>query len=67
MHFSGYQANTAQRFISSVQTQLSDIGSDYGLNARTLGNVAYFMSSLNSSRDILKVIESSVLQALGSK
>ncbi|KAG8743660.1 hypothetical protein FRC10_011629 [Ceratobasidium sp. 414] len=62
----GYQAATGQKFIASVQRQLSDSGSDYGLNARVLGNVAYFMSSLNTGRDVLKVIEGAVLGVLGS-
>ncbi|QRV89826.1 aminotransferase class-III protein [Ceratobasidium sp. AG-Ba] len=63
----GYQANTAQQFLTSVQQQLSSDGSEYGLNARTLGNVAYFMSSLNSSRDTMDTIEGAVIGALGSE
>jgi adenosylmethionine-8-amino-7-oxononanoate aminotransferase len=63
----GYQATTAQTFIACVQRKLSDSGSEYGLNARTLGNVVYFMSSLNTGREVLKVIESAVLAALGTK
>ncbi|CAE6379668.1 unnamed protein product [Rhizoctonia solani] len=60
----GYQATIAQDFIGSVQKQLSNKGGDYGLHARTLGDVVYFMSSLNTRRDTLEVIERAVLAAL---
>ncbi|KAG8739295.1 hypothetical protein FRC12_016373 [Ceratobasidium sp. 428] len=60
----GYQAATGQNFISSVERHLLDSGSDYGLNARVLGNVVYFMSSLNTSLDVLKIIEGAVLEVL---
>ncbi|KAG8690706.1 hypothetical protein FRC09_011875 [Ceratobasidium sp. 395] len=60
----GYQAATGQNFISSIKRHLLDSGSDYGLNARVLGNVVYFMSSLNTSREVLKVIEGAVLEVL---
>ncbi|KAG9126465.1 hypothetical protein FRC07_003316 [Ceratobasidium sp. 392] len=63
----GYQAATGPQFIVSVQRQLLESGSDYGLNARVLGNVIYFMGSLNTGRDVLKVIEGAVLGALKSK
>ncbi|KAH7341703.1 PLP-dependent transferase [Rhizoctonia solani] len=60
----GYQATIAQDFITSVQKQLSANGGKYGLHARTLGDVVYFMSSLNTGRDTLKTIEQAVLAAL---
>ncbi|CAE6429853.1 unnamed protein product [Rhizoctonia solani] len=60
----GYQATKAQAFIESVQKQLSTNGGEYGLHARTLGDVVYFMSSLNTKRDTLKVVERAVLAAL---
>lgn len=50
--------------MTSVQRQLALQSSEYGLNARTLGNVVYFMSSLNTSRGVLEVIENAVLGAL---
>ncbi|KAG8733052.1 hypothetical protein FRC11_008995 [Ceratobasidium sp. 423] len=61
----GYQATIAQDFIASVQKQLSANGGEYGLHARTLGDVVYFMSSLNTKRGTLGVVERAVLAALG--
>ncbi|KAF8753375.1 PLP-dependent transferase [Rhizoctonia solani] len=60
----GYQATIAQDFISLIQNQLSTDSGDYGLHARTLGDVVYFMSSLNTRRETLSVIEKAVLVAL---
>ncbi|KAJ1307604.1 hypothetical protein OPQ81_001699 [Rhizoctonia solani] len=60
----GYQATTAQDLIDSVQEKLSANGGEYGLHARTLGDVVYFMGSLNTRRDMLEVVEKAVLAAL---
>ncbi|CAE6460248.1 unnamed protein product [Rhizoctonia solani] len=60
----GYEATIAQNFVTLVQNQLSIGGGEYILHARTLGDVVYFMSSLNTKRDTLEVIEEAVLAAL---
>ncbi|CAE7095647.1 unnamed protein product [Rhizoctonia solani] len=60
----GYQATIAQDFITVVQNQLATNDGEYGLHARTLGDVVYFMSSLNTRRDTLEAIEKAVLAAL---
>ncbi|KEP52269.1 adenosylmethionine-8-amino-7-oxononanoate aminotransferase [Rhizoctonia solani 123E] len=60
----GYQATIAQDFITLVRNQLSSNNGEYDLHARTLGDVVYFMSSLNTRRDTLQAIEKAVLAAL---
>ncbi|CAE6349399.1 unnamed protein product [Rhizoctonia solani] len=60
----GYQSTIAQDFIGSVQKHLLANGEDCSLHARTLGDVVYFMSSLNTRRATLEVIERAVVGAL---
>ncbi|WAQ88313.1 hypothetical protein PtA15_9A440 [Puccinia triticina] len=62
----GYTSCAAKNFLSRLQSsQLSgDQHIPFGLHARPLGNVAYFISSLNTPSDTLKAIQSAIVKSL---
>ena len=66
----GYQSHSAQRLLESLKEVVKDetatvLGSpSYGINYRTLGNVAYFMCSLNSDRTLIRSVEDRIWTAL---
>ncbi|KAG1723368.1 pyridoxal phosphate-dependent transferase [Suillus paluster] len=60
----GYASHSAQALLQSMRLPLDDGstspapgGAPFGVHYRTLGNVAYFMSSLNTSRATIEALE----------
>ncbi|KDQ06727.1 hypothetical protein BOTBODRAFT_140806 [Botryobasidium botryosum FD-172 SS1] len=70
----GYQANSANELLASVQNHLATSnsneltpapgGGSFGIHFRTLGSVVYFMSSLNTPAKLLRTLEASLLDVL---
>lgn len=60
---SGYTSTASESFLKDLRSR-SKPGSFEGIHARPLGNVVYFMSSLNSDADMLRAVEESILEAL---
>ncbi|GAA5933811.1 uncharacterized protein JCM15063_000474 [Sporobolomyces koalae] len=58
----GYTSTAAESFLRKLRQSRSD--QFEGIHARPLGNVVYFMSSLNSKPDMLRSVEQSILNAL---
>jgi bifunctional dethiobiotin synthetase / adenosylmethionine---8-amino-7-oxononanoate aminotransferase len=71
----GYQSLSAQTILGSLKQAAADEngsspmlgGAPYGINFRTLGNVAYFMLSLNTSPDIIRSTENRIWNVLNRK
>jgi dethiobiotin synthetase/adenosylmethionine--8-amino-7-oxononanoate aminotransferase len=60
----GYASHSAQTLLQSLRLPLDDGstsaapgGAPFGVHYRTLGNVAYFMSSLNTPRATIEALE----------
>ncbi|GAA6050949.1 hypothetical protein JCM3770_005338 [Rhodotorula araucariae] len=70
---SGYQSTAAEsvlrqlRFGTPGDGAVAPNGMPFHIHARPLGNVIYFMSSLNSKKETLRAVESSVMAALDGK
>ncbi|KAI9001549.1 onanonoxo-7-onima-8-eninoihtemlysoneda [Trametes punicea] len=67
----GYQSHSARALLESIRTALqSDTlspapgGSPFGIHYRTLGNVAYFMLSLNTPASVVRAVEERVWAVL---
>ncbi|KAG5220851.1 onanonoxo-7-onima-8-eninoihtemlysoneda [Salix suchowensis] len=69
----GYVSTSAQAFLSSLKVpELQDSSSispspsgvPFGVHFRTLGDVAYFMTSLNTSSDVIRSLEDRIWSAL---
>lgn len=59
---SGYTSTASESFLRKLrQTKMESFD---GIHARPLGNVVYFMSSLNSDKNVLRQVEESILKAL---
>ncbi|GAA5830753.1 hypothetical protein JCM5353_008302 [Sporobolomyces roseus] len=58
----GYTSNASDQFLKNLRRGRSE--SFEGIHARPLGNVVYFMCSLNSKRDMLREVEECILRAL---
>lgn len=73
---SGYHASSSQAFLESVQKTLGTltsqadaigpgyVGGPMGLHFRPLGNVAYLMTSLNTSRTTIRLLQQAILNSL---
>ena len=70
--FKGYQSHSAQRLLESLRVAAEDADVDergvapFGINYRTLGNVAYFMLSLNTPPATIRHIEDRIWKTLQS-
>ncbi|BGP42770.1 hypothetical protein JCM10450v2_006881 [Rhodotorula kratochvilovae] len=70
---SGYQSTAAESVLrqlrhgTPVDGAIAPTGAPFHIHARPLGNVIYFMSSLNSKKDTLRAVEASVMSALDEK
>ncbi|GAA5916727.1 hypothetical protein JCM8208_003606 [Rhodotorula glutinis] len=70
---SGYQSTASEsilrqlRFGTPHDDAIGPIGASFPIHARPLGNVIYFMSSLNSKPATLRAVEASVKAALDGK
>lgn len=64
----GYSSNLAQRTLSQLTSSMSaeNGNSAFGVHFRTLGNVAYFITSLNTSGETISTLQSRILNALDS-
>ncbi|KAI0366307.1 onanonoxo-7-onima-8-eninoihtemlysoneda [Pilatotrama ljubarskyi] len=67
----GYQSHSARALLESIKTAVkSDTlspapgGSPFGIHYRTLGNVAYFMLSLNTPASVVRAVEERVWAVL---
>ena len=72
----GYQSHSARAIFESLRlaTQEDDSalssapgGSPFGMHYRTLGNVAYFMLSLNTPPEVIRTVEGRIWTALENK
>ncbi|KAK7691114.1 hypothetical protein QCA50_006217 [Cerrena zonata] len=70
---SGYQSHSATRLLDSIRATEDNDGSSslfggaaFGINYRTLGNVAYFMLSLNTPSETIRAVEQRVWKTLSS-
>ncbi|GAA5977458.1 hypothetical protein JCM5350_004694 [Sporobolomyces pararoseus] len=61
---SGYTSTASESFLRKLRQLPGKNGLFEGIHARPLGNVVYFMSSLNSDKEMLRAVEESILKAL---
>ena len=70
----GYQSHSAQEILASLtqpvvsgeEASSAPGGAPFGINFRTLGNVAYFMTSLNTPAETVRAVEDRLWSVLGS-
>ncbi|KAI0329273.1 onanonoxo-7-onima-8-eninoihtemlysoneda [Cubamyces sp. BRFM 1775] len=67
----GYQSHSARALLESIKTAVQSEalspapgGSPFGIHYRTLGNVAYFMLSLNTPSSVVRAVEERVWTVL---
>lgn len=67
----GYQSHSAQDLFQGIRSavdtnELSRVpgGAPFGINYRTLGNVAYFMLSLNTPSHLVRTLEDKLWHVL---
>ncbi|GJE85594.1 onanonoxo-7-onima-8-eninoihtemlysoneda [Phanerochaete sordida] len=60
----GYQSHSAQKLLEGLRVAAEDDESSFGINYRTLGNVAYFMLSLNTPTETVRHIEDRIWRTL---
>ena len=68
----GYASHSAQALLQSIKGSVLDEqsvslapgGAPFGINYRTLGNVAYFMTSLNTPSATIRSVEDRIWNAL---
>ncbi|KAG8993150.1 hypothetical protein FRB90_000777 [Tulasnella sp. 427] len=62
----GYSSNLAQQTLSNLKSSIISEGDTFpfGVHFRTLGNVAYFMTSLNTSKEAVQLLQSRILDTL---
>lgn len=68
----GYLSHSARTILDSLERATTDEsglspvpgGAPFSVNYRTLGNVAYFMLSLNTPPDVIRSVEDSIWGAL---
>ncbi|OBZ72617.1 Bifunctional dethiobiotin synthetase/7,8-diamino-pelargonic acid aminotransferase, mitochondrial [Grifola frondosa] len=70
----GYQSHSAQKLLESIKFGVDSEtlstapgGSPFGIHYRTLGNVAYFMLSLNTPHAVVRAIEERVWDILSNR
>lgn len=64
---SGMAASASDSNSTSAAAAASPTGAPFHIHARPLGNVVYFMSSLNSPAETLRAVERSVAEALAAE
>ncbi|EPQ52718.1 PLP-dependent transferase [Gloeophyllum trabeum ATCC 11539] len=63
----GYRSNSAQALLKPVVAALNEESPNaFGMHFRTLGNVAYFMTSLNSPSKTIRAVEDRIWSALSN-
>ncbi|CDO77015.1 hypothetical protein BN946_scf184298.g42 [Trametes cinnabarina] len=71
----GYQSHSARALLESIRTAVNSDGalspapggSPFGIHYRTLGNVAYFMLSLNTPASVVRSVEERVCTVLQNR
>lgn len=71
----GYSSKSAQTLLSSIGPSPLDEqflstapgGAPFGINFRTLGDVAYFMTSLNTPSTTIRSVEDRIWKALDQR
>ncbi|KAI9066093.1 P-loop containing nucleoside triphosphate hydrolase protein [Trametes sanguinea] len=70
----GYQSHSARALLESIRTAVQNDalssapgGSPFGIHYRTLGNVAYFMLSLNTPASVVRSVEERVWTVLQNR
>ncbi|KAJ6541994.1 PLP-dependent transferase [Mycena vulgaris] len=58
----GYVSQSAQTLLQSLK--INDTDSSFSVHFRTLGNVAYFMTSLNTAPETIRALEDKIWKAL---
>ncbi|KAJ7123785.1 PLP-dependent transferase [Mycena crocata] len=61
----GYVSQSAQTLLQSIK--ISDVeysASEFSVHFRTLGNIAYFMTSLNTAPETIRIVEDKIWKAL---
>ncbi|TDL14583.1 onanonoxo-7-onima-8-eninoihtemlysoneda [Rickenella mellea] len=58
----GYRSHSAQTVLASIAKP--DVAGNFGMHFRTLGNVAYFMTSLNTTPSTVRTVEARIMEAL---
>jgi dethiobiotin synthetase/adenosylmethionine--8-amino-7-oxononanoate aminotransferase len=69
----GYGSHSAQMLLQSIKESVHNDslvssapgGAPFGINYRTLGNVAYFMTSLNTPSATIRSVEDRIWTTLG--
>ncbi|TCD67064.1 hypothetical protein EIP91_000577, partial [Steccherinum ochraceum] len=68
---SGYQSHSAQNILAGIKEIASERdtsslpgGAPFAINYRTLGDVAYFMLSLNTSLEVTRAVQKRILDTL---
>ncbi|EJD06670.1 PLP-dependent transferase [Fomitiporia mediterranea MF3/22] len=60
----GYRSQLAQTALQSIKSPAHNESDSFGVHFRTLGDVAYFMTSLNSSQVVIREVERRIMNAL---
>lgn len=64
----GYRSTAAQKILDPIRD--TDRGStnpsSFGIHFRTLGDVGYFITSINTERQVIAKVEERILEVLGS-
>lgn len=71
----GYASHCARKLLQSIKDVVNHHGSrsstlagdSFGIHFRTLGNTAYFMTSLNTSREIIEEVENRIWATLNTQ
>ncbi|KAJ7242370.1 onanonoxo-7-onima-8-eninoihtemlysoneda [Mycena haematopus] len=64
----GYVSQSAQTLLQSIKENADGSSQvpQFGVHFRTLGNVAYFMTSLNTTPETIRILENKIWKALGT-
>jgi dethiobiotin synthetase/adenosylmethionine--8-amino-7-oxononanoate aminotransferase len=72
--FAGYTSHSAQEILKPLSQILKSEGgispapgnTPFGIHYRTLGDVAYFMTSLNTNASVIRSVEDRIWQTLAN-
>lgn len=69
----GYGSHSAQKLLQPLRLPRDESissapgGAPFGMHYRTLGDVAYFMLSLNTPNNVVETVQSRILETLQSR
>ena len=64
-HIQGYRSTAAQKILDPLRTtDSSSNGPSFGVHFRTLGDIGYFITSLNTERNVIAGVEERILKVL---